>query len=102
MASNYTEHERKAGKLFLSDLISFMHFDAMGPLAPSPLDGQTSTMNQAYAYLTRAVYVSIYDPDSTAQNREDPVAFASKMQSSLGAGGSFLMKRNACNPDRGL
>jgi hypothetical protein len=50
-------------------------------------------MNQAY--LTRAVYVSIYGPDSTAQNREDPVAFASKMQSALGAGGSFLMKRTA-------
>jgi hypothetical protein len=86
-------NERTVGKFLLSELISFMRFDAMGPLAPHPLDGQTSTMNQAY--LTRAVYVSIYGPDSTAQNREDPVAFASKMQSALGAGGSFLMKRTA-------
>ena len=61
MASEYTEHERKAGTFFLSELNSFMRFEAMGPLAPSPLDGQTSTMNQAY--LTRAVYVLIYDPD---------------------------------------
>jgi hypothetical protein len=81
------------GNFFLSELISFMRFDAMGPLAPPLLDGQTSTMNQAY--LHRAVYVSVYDPASTAQDREDPGDFASKMQRALGAGGSFLMKRNA-------
>jgi hypothetical protein len=94
MASEYSERERKAGKFFLSELKRFMRIDAMGPLAPLPLDGQTSTLNQAY--LTRAVYASVYDPASTAQDRQDPEVFASKMQSALGAGGPFLMKRLAC------
>ena len=100
MASAYSEHERKAGKFFLKELKQFMRFDAMAPLAPLSLDGQTSTLNQAY--LTRAVYASVSDPESTAQDREDPEILASKMQSALGAGGSFLICRGMQSRSRTL
>ena len=92
MASEYPELERKVGNFFLSELISFMRVDAMGPL-----DAQN--MNQAY--LTRAVYASSFNPGSTAQDQNDPVAFASKMQKCTWCWRGVPYEED-CNRDRGL